>query len=114
MIEFSAFGFEFDGQFPVTCFETAFAQIELEVVAVRADHDLRESAGFVTGSPVEGGFEHDLFIRVAHRFVKCGGRLGLTEYIGDTVIADPVACAEVGVSVVVERAPANSAGVPGI
>jgi hypothetical protein len=55
--------------------------------------------------------EHDFFVGIALRAVEAGGRLGLAEDIGDAVIADAVAGAEVRVGVVVEGAPADAAGV---
>ncbi len=48
---------------------------------------------------------------IALRFVEAGGGFGLAEDIGDAVIADAVAGAEVGMRVVVEGAPADAAGV---
>ena len=72
---------------------------------------LGEADGFVAARPVEGGLEHDLFAGIALRFVEAGGGLGLAEDVGDAVIADAVAGAEVGVGVVVEGAPADAAGV---
>ena len=87
------------------------AQIELQVVAVGADDGLGEADGLVAAGPVEGGLQHDLFCGIALRFVEAGGGLGLAEDIGDAVVADAVAGAEVGVGVVVEGAPADAAGV---
>src|SRR5260370_415630 len=58
---------------------------------------------------MKGGLEHDFFFRFALRFVETGGGLGLAEDIGDAVIADAIAGTEVGVGVVVEGAPADSA-----
>ena len=55
MVKFGAFGTEFDSQFPVACFATAFAQVQLEVVAVRADHNLRKSAGLLLGAKWKAG-----------------------------------------------------------
>ena len=69
------------------------------------------AAGLVAVGPVECGFEDDLFGGIALRLVEAGGRLGLAEDVGDAVVADAVAGAEVGVRVVVEGAPADTAGV---
>ena len=60
---------------------------------------------------MEGRLEDDLFGGVALRFVEASGGLGLAEDVGDAVVADAVAGAEVGVGVVVEGAPADAAGV---
>ena len=56
--------------------------------------------------------EHDLFRRIALRFVKTGGRLGDAKDIGDAVIANTVAGTEIPVRVVVERAPADAPCIP--
>ena len=60
---------------------------------------------------MEGGHQDDLLIGVALRAVEAGGGLGLAEDVGDAVVADAVAGAEVAVGVVIEGAPADAAGV---
>ena len=44
-----------------------------------------ESDGSVPPSPVEGGFEHNFFGRIALRFVEAGRRLGLGNFTDDDV-----------------------------
>src|SRR4249919_2085835 len=85
--------------------------MKLQVVAIGANNGFGEADGFVATCPVEGGFEDNFFGGIALRFVKTGGGLGFAENIGDAVIADAIAGAEVAVSVVVEGAPADAAGV---
>ena len=90
----------------------AFAAVEeeLDVIAVRADEGHGEAGVFVVARPVECGLEDDLLFGVALRFVEAGGGLGLAEDVGDAVITDAIAAAEVGVRVVVEGAPADASG----
>ncbi len=83
----------------------------LEVLAVRAHQRLREADDSSLARPVERRLQHDLFVRVALRFVKARGGFRLAENIGDAVVADAVARAEIRVGVVVEGAPADAAGV---
>ena len=60
---------------------------------------------------MESRNEDDFLIGVALRTVETCCRLGLAEDVGDAVVADAVAGAEVGVGVVVEGAPADAAGI---
>ena len=83
--------------------------VELQMVAVGADHGLRKSDGFVAARPVECGLKHDFFRRIALRFIESRSRFGFAEDVGDAVIADAVAGAEIAVGVVVESAPADAA-----
>ena len=83
--------------------------IKLEMIAIGADHRLRESDGCVSPRPVKRGFQHDLVGGIALRFVESGGGLWIAENIGDAVIADSVAGAEIRVRVVIEGAPADAA-----
>ena len=85
--------------------------VELEVIAVGGDQGIGEAPVLIAARPVEGWHEDDLFFRVALRAIETGGRLGLAEDVSNAVIADAVAGAEVVVSVVVEGAPADAAGV---
>src|SRR6266571_2295113 len=85
--------------------------IKFHVVAIRTDDGLGESDGFIAASPVEGGLDDDFFLGIALRFVETGSGLGFAENVGDAVIADAVAGTEIGVSVVIEGAPADAAGV---
>ena len=85
--------------------------IELEMVAVGADHSGVESDRFIPARPAEGGFQHNFLPRVALRFVKTRGGLGLAENVSHAVVTNAVAGAEVEMGVVVESAPADAAGV---
>ena len=58
---------------------------------------------------MERGFKHDLFGRIALRFVESRSRFRLAENVGDTVIANAVAGAEITMGVVIEGAPADAA-----
>ncbi len=60
---------------------------------------------------MERRLEHDFFRGIALRLVEARRWLGLAENVGDAVIADAIAGAEVSVSVVVKGAPADAAGV---
>jgi hypothetical protein len=87
------------------------SHIELEVITVRADDGLGEEERLVAARPMEGRLEHDLLLRLALRLIEAGGELGFAKDVGDAVITDSVARAEVCVRVVVEGAPADSSGV---
>src|SRR5450755_1374851 len=56
-------------------------------------------------------FQHDFLRRVALRFVESCGGLGFSEHIRDAVITNTIARTKVAVRVVVEGAPANTAGI---
>ena len=56
-------------------------------------------------------FEHNLFFRIALRFVEARGRFWFAKDVGDAVIADAVAGTEVGMGIVVECTPSDSAGI---
>src|SRR5271163_5170020 len=60
---------------------------------------------------MKGGVENNLHGGIALRSIEARGRLRLAKDIGDTVVADPVAGAKVGVRIVVKGAPSNPAGV---
>ena len=60
VLEFSVVGIEFRDEFPWIGFETAFAQVELEVIAVGADESLAETGGFIAVGPVESRFKYCL------------------------------------------------------
>src|ERR1700756_5280052 len=101
MRELGAVGIGFRDQFA--------GNVQLHVVAVGTDHGLGESYGFITARPMKCGLEYDFFRRIALRSVETGGRLWLPEDVGDAVVADSVARAEISVRVVVEGAPADAA-----
>jgi len=102
---------EFKDQLPRLVRIAVLAQVELQMVAVRAHHCLREADGFVAVRPVECGLQHNLLRRIALRLVESSCRLVLPEDVRHAVIADAVARTEVRVRVVVERAPADPADV---
>ena len=77
------------------------SDIELEVIAVGRNQGIGESDVFIAARPVKGGRQDNLFVGIALRTVKARGWLGFAEDVGDAVIADAVARAEVGVGVVV-------------
>jgi hypothetical protein len=56
------------------------------------------------------GFEHDLLVGIALRFVETSSGLQLAENVRNSVVADAIATAEISVRVVVERAPTEAAG----
>jgi hypothetical protein len=58
--------------------------------------------------------QHDLLRRITLRFVESGCGLWFAKHIGDAVITDVVAGAEIAVGVVVEGAPADASGILGI
>src|ERR1035441_2552739 len=84
---------------------------KLEVIAVGAHNTLAESDGFVAARPAEGRLQHNVFFRVALRFIETRSGLGLAENVGHGVVTNPVAGTEVEMCVVVEGAPANTTGV---
>jgi len=55
--------------------------------------------------------EDNLFIRIALRTIESSRWLGLAEDVRDAVVADTVTGAEIGMSVVVEGAPADASGI---
>ena len=65
----------------------------------------------VAARPMERRLEHDFLGGIALRFVESRGWLGFAEDVGDAVIADAIAGAEIAVRVVVEGAPADASGV---
>ena len=81
------------------------------MVAIRTNDGFGEADGFIAASPVESGLEDHFFLGITLRFVEAGGGLGFAENVGDAVIADAVAGAEIGVGVVVEGTPADAAGI---
>ena len=109
VVELGALGVALGGKMPFRRLNAGVAEIELEVVAVGADHHLRKTDRLIAARPVEGGFEDDLFRGIALRLVEAGGGFVLAEDVGDTVVAEAVARAEVGMGVVVEGAPADAA-----
>src|SRR5258708_12208216 len=60
---------------------------------------------------MKGWLHHNLLRGIALRFVKPRGRLRFSKYVGDAVITDSIARAEIAMGVVVECAPTNAAGV---
>ena len=85
--------------------------VEFQMIAIRTDDGLGEADGFIAAGPMEGRLEDDFFFGIALGLVKAGGGLGFAENVGDAVIADAVAGAEVAVSVVVKGAPADASRV---
>src|ERR1700740_1781720 len=81
------------------------------MIAVGTDDRFGKARGLIAVGPMERRFENNLLRRIALRFVESRSRLGLAEDIGNTVIADAVARAEVRVRVVIERAPADATGI---
>src|SRR5271169_6438366 len=81
------------------------------MVAVGADDRLRESDGCVSPRPMKRRFQHNLFGWVALRLVESRGWLWFSEDVGDTVIANSIAGAEIAVRVVIEGAPSDTAGI---
>ena len=82
---------------------------ELQMIAVRTDDSGGEAGVLVVTRPVIRRFEHNLLVGIALRFVETGSGLRLAENIRNSVIADAIAAAEIGVGVVVERAPPEAA-----
>ncbi len=85
--------------------------VEFQVVAVGTDYAFGKSDGFIPTSPVERRFEHDFIRRIALRFIETTGGLKFAEHVGDTVITDSVSTAKIRVCIVIERAPADTAGI---
>src|SRR5215469_2194323 len=60
---------------------------------------------------MECRFEHDLFRRIALRFVESSCRFRLTKDVGHAVITDAIARTEIAVRVVVKSTPSNATGI---
>ena len=73
-----------------------------------------EIAPIAARCPVEGWFKHDLFGGIALRFVKICCRFGKAEDIAYAVVTHTVPGAEICMGIVIEGAPADTAGVLGI
>ena len=114
MVELYTFGVDLRDLFPRVGFNGELADIKLKVLAVGADDRFGETDRFISASPMESGFKHNLFVGITLGFVESGSGFWFTEDIGDTVVADPISGAEVGVGVVVEGTPADTAGVVGV
>src|SRR5271165_392075 len=83
--------------------------VELEMVAIRANDRLGKADGGIAARPMKRGFEDDLVGGIALRLVETGGGFRLAKHVRDAVVADAVAGAEIAVRVVVEGAPSNAA-----
>ena len=83
---------------------------ELQMIAVRTHDSSGEAGVLVVTRPVKRRFKHDLLVGITLRFIETGSGLRLAKNIRNTVVADAIAAAEVGVRVVVERAPSETAG----
>src|SRR5215813_4038424 len=60
---------------------------------------------------MECRFEHDLFRRIALRFVESGCGFRLAKDVGHAVIADAIARTEIAVRVVVKCTPSDASGI---
>jgi hypothetical protein len=85
--------------------------VKLQVLAIGAENRLGKANRFVTARPVEGGLEHHFFGGIALRFVESCRRFRFPEDVRHSVITDAVPGTEIGMRVVVEGAPPNTAGV---
>src|SRR5258707_1203294 len=79
------------------------------MIAVGTNDRFGEASRLIAVGPVKRGLENNLLRWIALRLVESCRGLGLAKDVGNTVIADAVARAEVGMRVVVERAPADPA-----
>src|SRR6185369_8496312 len=87
------------------------ADVDLQVLAVRANHRDVEALVAIAARPVKRGLQHDLFFWITLRLVKTSGRFRNPKDVRDAVIANTIAGAKISVRVVVKRAPANPARV---
>src|SRR5580765_4510070 len=85
--------------------------IKLQMIAIGADHCLRETDRFVPASPMECWLQDKFFGGIALRLVETCRRLWFTENVGHAVIADPVSGSEVPMRVVVKRAPPDATSI---
>src|ERR1035438_8286176 len=109
MVELCPVWIKFSKRNPRIRFDTIHTHKKLEMVAVGAKHRFREANRLVAARPVKGRLKHDLLRGIALGLVKSSGWLWLAEDISDTVIADSVAGAEVGMRVVIKSAPTDPA-----
>ncbi len=103
----------FTDKLPLCVALSGGADVDLEEVAVGAEHCLSKDERLVAACPVECGFEHHFLLGLDLRFVEARSWLGFAEDVEDAVVADAVACAKAGVGVVIERAPGDAARILG-